>query len=576
MNSKFTSCVIFTVSVLLGNCFAAQPALAITKPVTLTRYAALEGESADMPMLFTYIGNPITHFNEKEDGTREYPILLNRAILTNLESGQEIVVMSPEETSATIVHQKTVRSSDSSITLIGFVKELGQRYRTLITIHNDTIRGKIITPDGVVRLSSDLDGDLLIDQRDSNRVPGYLDDDIALPPEPEYMESAYPVKRTAAAGNTTINLMILYSAGYASQYPGDQLAARLNELVAISNTAYSDSGVYITLNLVHTAQVSVSDTLSNNDALDNLTNGVGAFSGISALRTQYGADLVSLIRPYSSSQSGSCGLAWLNGSQGQNISQFADSGYSAVLDGQFSVGSTTYFCSDITLVHELGHNMGCAHDRANASEGTAGDPYDGAYPYSYGYGIDGSFGTIMSYIDPEVNYFSNPDINLCNGQACGVGEGLSASANNALSLNNTRDAVAGFVASPATQIDLDNPDLYKVLTGSSTYTIYTGTSALVYGTSATNSIVLQSGAGAKLRNFIGNNVITIQAASSLFSVSRSGAAVTIEGTEGTILSIPATPTAQSIEFTDLSYTLKINGGVVYLGGQAVNSTPVSL
>jgi len=82
--------------------------------------------------------------------------------------------------------------------------------------------------------------------------------------------------------------------------------------------------------------------------------------------------------------------------------------------------------------------MGSMHDRANAGGGK------GAYTYSYGYGVGGTFGTVMSYINPRIGKFSNPAITCAGGTTCGVSETASNSANNALSLNNTRTAVAGF------------------------------------------------------------------------------------------------------------------------------------
>src|SRR5260370_39935173 len=61
--------------------------------------------------------------------------------------------------------------------------------------------------------------------------------------------------------------------------------------------------------------------------------------------------------------------------------------------------------------HEMGHNLGCQHDRGNAS-GT------GAFPYSYGYQqMSGTaiFRTIMSYQCAgapctRINNWSNPDV----------------------------------------------------------------------------------------------------------------------------------------------------------------------
>ena len=70
-------------------------------------------------------------------------------------------------------------------------------------------------------------------------------------------------------------------------------------------------------------------------------------------------------------------------------------------------------------------------------------------------------------------------------------------------------------------------------------------------------------------NFSGNNTITIEAESGLFTVSRSGASVTFDGTDGTILVMPATLTPQSIIFSDVNLDLVIVDGVVKLGAQVI-------
>ncbi len=86
------------------------------------------------------------------------------------------------------------------------------------------------------------------------------------------------------------------------------------------------------------------------------------------------------------------------------------------------------------------------HDRATVSASSTPTAY-GAYNYGFGYGVGGSFGTVMSYISPRVGKFSNPLVTTCgSGLACGVSEtNTASSANNALSLNNTKAAVAAFM-----------------------------------------------------------------------------------------------------------------------------------
>lgn len=80
----------------------------------------------------------------------------------------------------------------------------------------------------------------------------------------------------------------------------------------------------------------------------------------------------------------------------------------------FSVVNFWYINSNSTFSHEIGHNLGCNHDRENArsSDGTASP---GTYSYSYGYRFWGNNGqqyrTIMAYPPGNViPYFSNPNL----------------------------------------------------------------------------------------------------------------------------------------------------------------------
>ena len=122
-------------------------------------------------------------------------------------------------------------------------------------------------------------------------------------------------------------------------------------------------------------------------------------------------------------------------------------------------GSITggFFCDDYALAHEVSHNMGCQHDRDHSSS-------PGAYSYSYGYDVAGFFATIMSYDNPLVGYFSNPNV-LYSGLPMGVPEGQSDSADNAKTINNTksivakfRDSVTGVGSNPTPNIKANGSD----------------------------------------------------------------------------------------------------------------------
>lgn len=103
------------------------------------------------------------------------------------------------------------------------------------------------------------------------------------------------------------------------------------------------------------------------------------------------------------------------------------------------------------------------------------------------------------------------------------------------------------------------------------YTVPAGYTALVYGTSTSNAIVLELGAKAELLHFPGYNSVQILSESNLFSVSRSGAIVTFQGPDGTVLKIPASTTVQNIIFNDRTLTLMIAINQIYLDDQMIGA-----
>jgi hypothetical protein len=102
------------------------------------------------------------------------------------------------------------------------------------------------------------------------------------------------------------------------------------------------------------------------------------------------------------------------------------------------------------------------------------------------------------------------------------------------------------------------------------------TDAVVYGTSLSDRIILESGAHVELIHSPGDNDIVLESMSEGFTISRSGTVVTLQGTDGIRLKIPATLDEQSIRFSDVDLILTIQGNRILLGDQEVtrNSEPI--
>ncbi len=364
--------------------------------------------------------------------------------LFNAPEGSRFSLDIPQLPSYEVIHDRKKRHSNGAVSWFGYLDAPGPGFRISLIKNGSKFRGRIMTPAGLFHLRTLDSGQIILEDLElTGKTPTDTGPDDVKTSRPSLVDmNRYAMRANRAmeadAGEmTVIDLMILYNQDFAARYPGNALSTRLNEFIAMANQAYIDSQINITLRLVHSEEVLYNNANSNSDALDALTYGTGVFSNVHTLRRSYGADLVMLIRPYDTDSHSGCGMAWLNGYGGYDISLYADKGFSVVSEGTDGY----YYCDDFTFAHELGHNMGSHHDREHASD-------MGAYYYSYGYGETwgNAFGTIMSYYSPTLGYFSNPDISRCNGQPCGIAVTEINSANNALSMNNTRAQVAAFMA----------------------------------------------------------------------------------------------------------------------------------
>ncbi len=359
----------------------------------------------------------------------------------------------------TVNHDNLVVHNDGGSTWIGYLENEGKGYRVYLSQGEAGIMGNVNTPDGAYEIET-VDGQgYLVDLERSGLKPGGYHNDQVLVPSVNAAGIFGTGIVTAAAATSTgsvisptanadasiattgpvVDLMVLYTtvkqtAAYARQ--------RLQYLTAITNQAYKDSKINMTLRLVHTRATKYPETTANSKALDDLRKDIGAFAGTAALRTKYGADLVFLFRPFYMGTAGSCGTTYVGFSNGQKGNP--STGFGTISDGNSRGSNTNYYCGVQTFAHETGHSLGTVHDRAFSS-------FTGKFPYSYAWGINNKFGTIMSYYGPSLLFYATPLLKTqCKGVPCGYSEGNANSSDQTRTINYTSPLVSAFKAKTVT------------------------------------------------------------------------------------------------------------------------------
>ncbi|WIH05953.1 hypothetical protein KHF85_05710 [Xanthomonas translucens pv. graminis] len=312
-----------------------------------------------------------------------------------------------------------------------------------IPVGNNT-SARIVTQAGKLYVAERLPRNIVRDRLNGNDRT--IESDYLIPPKQPVSEHdvqhSLALAKQAASATTppVVDVLVGYTPGLVSELGSvDAVNTRINYLVAVTNQAYLDSQVNGRLRLVGTQQVNYTDFSTDDAALKDMTaaSGTSPLAALHSTRETVGADLVALLRPLRKEQA-ACGIAWLNGGGLQSYTvNMSAYGYATIGDG-FNEEDTSY-CEDTDFAHEIGHNLGLAHDKADTSE-------PGAFTYAYGWRQtldEGSFNTIMAYpADDQVRapYFANPRITLCNDNPCGdVNE-----ADQTRALNITMSIAAGF------------------------------------------------------------------------------------------------------------------------------------
>jgi peptidyl-Asp metalloendopeptidase len=417
---------------------------------------------------------------KREGAYTWYPIAVSEAHALKAVVDGVMTIPSPDGSQVKIRYERHIEHPDGNWTWIGRVIGGDQQQEAILTFGEKAVFGSIPQKTGAPLNLQTRAGSLYAVQTDLSKVKNPNSGaDMMVPPalalrsallasasKAQVSQSSAETK--AATAGSTVDVAIGYTPGLTSLY-GSQSGAvtRLVNLVDIGNQAFTNSLVNGALRIVNAVQVNYTDGTTNKAALGELTGNNGeatvpvpaSLAPLRTARDQYGADLAVLVRRFQTPENDGCGIAWLNGSGQTPINPATDDdyGFAVISDGNDTgTDGNSYFCAAETLVHEIGHLMGSAHDRDNSRINPAQPPGGtnllyGRYPYSFGMkttAASGNFYTIMAYGDDgQVFYrtFSNPLVLKC-GPNANLACGVANQTDNARSLNQTIPVVATFRA----------------------------------------------------------------------------------------------------------------------------------
>jgi len=283
-----------------------------------------------------------------------------------------------------------------------------------LTAKKGYVAGLIYSPEAVYEITPKGEKTILIELNQNLFPP--CGGDIKGETAPQKIQAESPL--VGMDSSDRIDVVVVYTTATKNTVGGDTQAQTIaQQAIDASNTAYRNSKIRQRLTLVHSQEHVYTEVDPNTDLSSLRTNTI-----IQNLRNSKQADLVDMLEETTAV----CGIGYLMGAVSTGSQ---NNGYTVTARG-CAVGN-------LSFAHELGHNMGSAHNPENGS--------GASYPYGYGHWVNGSYRTVMSYVDQcpagcvRVAYFSNPAV-IFNG----VPTGIDNARDNARSIENTSDYIANY------------------------------------------------------------------------------------------------------------------------------------
>ena len=192
---------------------------------------------------------------------------------------------------------------------------------------------------------------------------------------------------------------------------GETINTEAEAFLAVSNAnaSYVNSLINTQLRLVYLGEIAYAESGDAVTDINRLTiNGDGFLDSVHTIRDAVGADNVGLFV----SSFDACGIGWLMANVSPTFQSLS-----------FNVSAIGCAAGNLTYAHEVGHNLGCHHNRESAGG------QQGAFPYSFGYREPNNFfRTVLATSNgtPRIMHFSNPLVEVINPTGIPEGELKSA------------------------------------------------------------------------------------------------------------------------------------------------------